>query len=251
MPTDMTTSQNFVFEDSDLTPEIAQNHVDEVMSHAEDGELFIERSASEALTFDDGRLRNASFDTSRGFGLRCVAGETSGFAQGTELTPAALSRAASAVVMAKNGYDGTLAPSPKRTNVRLYPNIDPIAAPNFAVKVELLQEIDTYCRALDNSVVQVSVTMSGSRRAISILRAGGERYDDIRPLVRLNISITAEKDGRRENGYAGAGGRQSYDSYIDPTFWKPLAQEALRGAKVNLKAVPAPCLLYTSDAADE
>ena len=127
MPTDMTTSQNFVFEDSDLTPEIAQNHVDEVMSHAEDGELFIERSASEALTFDDGRLRNASFDTSRGFGLRCVAGETSGFAQGTELTPAALSRAASAVVMAKNGYDGTLAPSPKRTNVRLYPNIDPIA----------------------------------------------------------------------------------------------------------------------------
>jgi len=82
--------------------------------------------------------------------------------------------------------------------------------------------------------------MSGNRRAVSIMRAGGERYDDIRPLVRLNISITAEKDGRRENGYAGAGGRQSYDSYIDPEFWKPLAKEALRGAKVNLDSVPAP-----------
>jgi len=235
-------SQNvdFVFEDCDLTAELAQNEVNQVMNNADDGELFIERSASESLTFDDGRLKTASFDTSRGFGLRCVAGEMSGFAQSTELTPGALKRAAGAVVMAKEGYNETAAPSPKRTNTKLYPDIDPVASPAFGVKVELLQEIDAYCRALDPSVVQVSVTMSGNRRAISIMRAGGERYDDIRPLVRLNISITAEKDGRRENGYAGAGGRQSYDSYIDPAFWKPLAQEALRGAKVNLDSVPAP-----------
>ena len=111
MPSDLTDmSSDFVFQDCDLTPEIAQTHVNDVMSKADDGELFIERSASEALTFDDGRLRNASFDTSRGFGLRCVAGETSGFAQGTELTPAALSRAAAAVIMAKDGYDGTASP---------------------------------------------------------------------------------------------------------------------------------------------
>ena len=231
---------DFVFEDCELTPEIAQSEVNDVMNKADDGELFIERSASESLTFDDGRLKTASFDTSRGFGLRCVAGEMSGFAQSTELTPGALKRAANAVVMAKEGYDGIAAPSPKRTNAKLYPDIDPVASPTFGVKVELLQEIDAYCRALDSSVVQVSVTMSGNRRAVSIMRAGGERYDDIRPLVRLNISITAEKDGRRENGYAGAGGRQSYDSYNDPAFWKPLAQEALRGAKVNLESVPAP-----------
>ena len=204
---------DFVFEDCELTPEIAQSEVDGVMNKADDGELFIERSASESLTFDDGRLKTASFDTSRGFGLRCVAGEMSGFAQSTELTPGALSRAANAVVMAKEGYNGIAAPSPKRTNAKLYPDIDPVASPTFGVKVELLQEIDAYCRALDSSVVQVSVTMSGNRRAVSIMRAGGERYDDIRPLVRLNISITSEKDGRRENGYAGAGGRQSYDSY--------------------------------------
>ena len=231
---------DFVFEDCELTPQIAQSEVNDVMNKADDGELFIERSASESLTFDDGRLKTASFDTSRGFGLRCVAGEMSGFAQSTELTPGALKRAASAVVMAKDGYNGTATPAPRRTNTRLYPDIDPVASPSFGVKVELLQEIDAYCRALDSSVVQVSVTMSGNRRAVSILRAGGERYDDIRPLVRLNISITAEKDGRRENGYAGAGGRQSYDSYVEPEFWKPLAQEALRGAKVNLDSVPAP-----------
>jgi TldD protein len=133
---------DFVFQDCELTPDIAQEQVDSVLNKADDGELFIERSASESLTFDDGRLKTASFDTSRGFGLRCVAGEMSGFAQSTELTPGALSRAASAVVMAKEGYDGTAAPSPKRTNTKLYPDIDPVASPSFGVKVELLQEID-------------------------------------------------------------------------------------------------------------
>ena len=116
---------DFVFQDCDLTPENAQEQVDQVMHKADDGELFIERSASESLTFDDGRLKTASFDTSRGFGLRCVAGEMSGFAQSTELTPGALSRAADAVVMAKDGHNAMPAPSPQRTNTKLYPDIDP------------------------------------------------------------------------------------------------------------------------------
>ncbi|MDG1522575.1 MAG: metalloprotease TldD [Hellea sp.] len=231
---------DFVFEECDLTQEEAQRQIDGVLKGADDGELFVERSVSESLTFDDGRLKNASFDSSRGFGLRCVAGEMSGFAQSTDLTSNSLSRAASSVAMVKDGYDGTTSAAPARTNMKLYDDFDPTDNPVFALKVELLQEIDAYCRALDSSVVQVSVTMSGNRRAISIMRSGGERYNDIRPLVRLNISITAEKNGRRENGYAGAGGRQTYDSYIDPSFWKPLAHEALRGAKVNLESVPAP-----------
>ncbi|MDG1142895.1 MAG: metalloprotease TldD [Hellea sp.] len=231
---------DFVFEECDLTQEEAQRQIDGVLKGADDGELFVERSVSESLTFDDGRLKNASFDSSRGFGLRCVAGEMSGFAQSTDLTSNSLSRAASSVAMVKDGYDGTTSAAPARTNMKLYDDFDPTDNPVFALKVELLQEIDAYCRALDSSVVQVSVTMSGNRRAISIMRSGGERYNDIRPLVRLNISITAEKNGRRENGYSGAGGRQTYDSYIDPSFWKPLAHEALRGAKVNLESVPAP-----------
>ncbi len=231
---------DFVFEDSELNAETALSQLNETLQGADDGELFVERSASESLTFDDGRLKNASFDTSRGFGLRCVAGDTSGFAQGTEMSPGALARAAKAVIMAKQGYDGTQSESPQRTNNQLYPDIDPVADPGFGVKVSLLEEIDAYCRALDSSVVQVTATLSGNRRAIAILRAGGERYDDIRPLVRLNISIVAEKDGRRESGYAGAGGREAYDGYVKPEFWKPLAQEALRQAKVNLSSVPAP-----------
>lgn len=231
---------NFVFEDSELSAEMAQTVLDETLKGADDGELFVERSASESLTFDDGRLKTASFDTSRGFGLRCVAGDRSGFAQGTEMNVAALKRAAAAVVMAKQGYEGRAAPGPQRTNTRLYPDIDPVSEPGFGIKVELLEEIDAFCRALDPSVVQVTATLSASRRNIAILRTGGERYDDVRPLVRLNISIVAEKNGRRESGYAGAGGRESYDGYITPEFWKPLAKEALRQAQVNLDSVPAP-----------
>jgi len=231
---------DFVFHDSDLDAQQAQTHVNNALKDADDGELFIERGTSEALTFDDGRLKTASFDSSRGFGLRCVAGETTGFAQGTDLSPGALSRASNAVIMAKAGHKGTLAAAPLRTNTHLYEDIDPIAHPDFGHKVEFLQNIDAYCRALDSSVVQVTASLSGSRRVISILRAGGERYDDIRPLVRLNISITVEKDGRRETGFAGAGGRQAYSAYTSDTHWKAMAQEAFRQARVNLKAVPAP-----------
>ncbi len=231
---------DFVFDASNLDANQAQKLVDDALDGADDGELFVERSASESLTFDDGRLKTANFDTSRGFGLRCVAGESSGFAQSTDLSPGALSRAVQAVSLAKQGFDGKLATSPLRTNRQLYNNIDPVSEPGFGVKVELLQEIDAYCRALDPEVVQVTASMSANRRAISILRAGGERYDDIRPLVRLNIMITAERNGRRENGFAGAGGRKSFDGYIDPDFWKPLAKEALRQAQVNLESVPAP-----------
>ncbi len=231
---------DYVFDDSDLSSSAASKIVDETLLGADDGELYVERGESEALTFDDGRLKTATYDSSRGFGLRCVAGETSGFAQSTNLAPDALRRAAAAVVLAKSGHSGSISDSPARTNKALYDDVDPVLTPVFGAKVDLLQEIDAYCRALDPTVVQVSVTLSGSRRAIAILRSGGERFDDVRPLVRLNISITAEKAGRRETGYAGAGGRKSYDEFIAPEHWKGLAKEAFRQAQVNLESVAAP-----------
>jgi len=231
---------DYVFDDSDLTSSAASKIVDEALLGADDGELYVERGESEALTFDDGRLKTATYDSSRGFGLRCVAGETSGFAQSTNLAPDALRRASAAVILAKSGHSGSISDSPARTNKTLYQDVDPVLTPVFGAKVDLLQEIDAYCRALDPTVVQVSVTLSGSRRAIAILRSGGERYDDVRPLVRLNISITAEKAGRRETGYAGVGGRKAYDEFINPAHWKKLAKEAFRQAKVNLESIAAP-----------
>ncbi|MGB3456776.1 MAG: metallopeptidase TldD-related protein [Litorimonas sp.] len=231
---------DFVFEDSDLDAQAAHRMLDETLRGADDGELFVERSSSEALSFDDGRLKTASFDTSRGFGLRCVAGEASGFAQSSELSPESLSRASDAVQLVKVGHDGVMSAAPRRTNAILYPDIDPTEDPGFSDKVGLLQQIDAFCRALDPEVVQVTATLAGTRRAISILKQDGARIDDIRPLVRLNIMVVAERKGRRETGYVGMGGRRPYDEITDPSVWQPMAREALRQAQVNLTSVDAP-----------
>ncbi len=212
----------------------------DTMSGADDGELFLETAASESLVFDDGRLKSANFDTNRGFGLRCVAGESAGYAHSSDPTLDAVKRAAETAGAVKRGAPGQLASGPDGTNRKLYDAVDPVSEPGFEIKSALLQEIDAYCRAKDGSVVQVSASIAGSHRAISIIRPDGDMKTDIRPLVRLNVSVTVERDGRRETGSAGAGGRALFDAWIKPEAWKSLADEAMRIARVNLDAVDAP-----------
>jgi len=209
-------------------------------NHADDGDIYVQRSRSESFVFDDGRLKSAAYDTSQGFGLRVVAGETSGNAHSGELTIDAIKRAADTAKQAKRGYSGKLALSPTPINRRLYAPIDPTEAPDFTVKTGLLAEIDAWVRAKDPRVVQVSVSLSGSHDEIDILRPGGEAFHDIRPLVRLNISVTMEKDGRRESASAGAGGRAAYDEWIAPARWQDMAKRAMRKAAINLESIPAP-----------
>jgi TldD protein len=207
---------------------------------ADDGELFVEDSRSESYVWDDGRLKSASYDAEQGFGLRIVKGETAGYGHSTVLDAAAIARAAEAAALAKRGAPAHLAEAPARANRRLYGDIDPLAAPSFTAKTDLLAEIDAYVRAKDPRVVQVSATLAGSRRHVTILRPDGWRMDEARPLVRINVSVTVEKDGRRESGSAGAGGRNAYDEWTAPGRWKALADEALRVALVNLEAISAP-----------
>jgi TldD protein len=207
---------------------------------ADDGELFVEDSRSESFLWDDGRLKSASYDATQGFGLRVVSGEMAGYGHSSALDESAIARAAEAAVLAKRGHAGSLAVGPPRTNQQRYADIDPLSEPSFTAKTELLAEIDAYCRARDPAVVQVSVSLAGSRRAISVLRPDGARIDDARPLVRVNVSVTVERNGRRENGSAGAGGRVAYEDFIKPDAWKKLADEAIRIALVNLQSVPAP-----------
>ncbi|MGB6229196.1 MAG: DNA gyrase modulator, partial [Litorimonas sp.] len=231
---------DYVFDDSDLDAPTAERILADTLRGGDDGELFVERSSSESLSFDDGRLKTASYDNSRGFGLRCVAGEASGFAQSSELTPASLRRASDAVQLVKVGHDGVMSELPRRTNAALYPDIDPTEDPGFKDKVSLLQQIDAFVRALDPEVVQVTATLAGSRRSIAILKQDGARINDVRPLVRLNILVVAERKGRLETGYVGLGGRRPYDEITDPSVWQPMAREALRQAQVNLASVDAP-----------
>jgi TldD protein len=212
----------------------------DALHKADDGELFLERATSESFLWDDGRLKTASYEADEGFGLRVVAGEAAGYAHANDLSAAAFGRAAEAAVIAKRGHDGAMSAAPARTNARLYADVDPLAAPAFDAKIALLQEVDAYARAKDPRVVQVSVSLAASRREIAILRADGDARGDVRPLVRVNVSVTAEKDGRRETGSAGAGGRAEYAGWIAPERWRALADEALRIALVNLEAIPAP-----------
>ncbi|MEO3476523.1 metalloprotease TldD [Phaeobacter sp. CAU 1743] len=207
---------------------------------ADDGEIFAERRKSEALVFDDGRLRSASYDASEGFGLRAVNGDVAGYAHSTDVSISALTRAAETARLAVGDGGGTYAEPPASTNRHLYADTDPISALPFPVKVETLREIDAFARDLDPRVVQVSATLAASLQEVEILRADGVRVRDVRPMTRLNVSVIVEQDGRRESGSAGGGGRVGLDGLIDPVSWQAKAREALRIALVNLKAVPAP-----------
>jgi TldD protein len=207
---------------------------------ADDGELFLERTRAESIVFDDGRVRSASFDTSEGFGLRAVLGETSAYAHSTELTEAALRRAAETARLAVGAGGGTLAEPPAATNRRLYGDGDPIAAQAFPAKLETLTEIDAYLRGLDPRVVQVTASLSASHQEVAILRPEGHDVADVRPMVRLGVSVIVERDGRRESGSAGGGGRAGLDGVTARENWEGVAREALRIANVNLDAQPAP-----------
>ncbi len=217
-----------------------QRQLDEALKGADDGELFLEYSQSESFAFDDNQLKAASFDTSQGFGLRAVAGEATGYAHATEISEEAIARAAQTVKAVSAGQSGTVAAPPARSNVKLYTDLDPLQTAQFGAKVSLLEEMNEYARAKDARVRQVSASLSGEWQRIEILRAGGERYFDIRPLVRLGVSVVVEENGRQESGSFGGGGRGGYEAYLEPTYWKAAVDEALRQALVNLKSVPAP-----------
>ena len=207
---------------------------------ADDGELFVEHSESEALMFDNGRLKTANFNTEQGFGLRAVAGEASGYAHSSELSEAALLRASDAVSAVKAGYSGTQAEAPPRTNRHLYGDENPTGSPSFEAKAELLQEIDAWVRAKDPRVRQVTASLVSSWQQVDILRADGHRVADVRPLVRMNVSVMVGDGDRQETGSFGAGGRKGFGEFLAEESWKHAASEALRQALVNLEAVPAP-----------
>jgi TldD protein len=208
----------------------------------DDGELFLEYAQAESLSFDDGKLRNASFNTSQGFGLRSVLGEASAYAHASELSEDAIKRAISTARAVHYGQSGVqaLTPPPFGTNRQLYADINPLKEIAFEKKVELLQQIDAYVRDKNPHVKQVSISLSGHWQAVQIIKADGSHAGDIRPLVRLNVNVLVEKDGRMETGSSGAGGRTSYAQYISESGWRKLADEALRQALVNLESIPAP-----------
>jgi len=237
MPTDAGQS---VFEQGEISPEKAESIVEDALAGADDGELFLEMRRSEVLSFDDGRLRSASFDSHQGFGLRAIRGETTALAHASEISESSLRRAADTVRAVHGGASATVAEPPAGTNRRLYGDGDPVAAMAFADKVALLSTADAFTRALDPRVRQVSLSLAGDWQSVEIIRPGGHRLRDVRPLVRFNVTVMTGEGDRQATGTYGIGGRADYQDYVGEDRWQDVVRKALAQSLVALAAEDAP-----------
>lgn len=229
----------FLYSEDKLSPDEAQRLASQTLSSCDDGELYLQFSASETFLFDDGRLKTCDYSRDAGFGLRGVSGETTGFAHASDISAAAIARAGETLKLL-DPATGDRPLAPRATNRHLYTDQSPLDLVPFAEKVALLEKIDAAARARDPRVAQVSASLVGSWSVIEIVRPDGFIGMDIRPLVRLNVSIVAESNGRRESGSFGMGGRYLYDSLFNEASWNRAIDEALAQATINLESVAAP-----------
>ncbi len=236
----LATADGLFFGKGGLDQRKTSKMVDEALAGTDDGELFLEYVQSESLSFDDGKLKSAAFDTTQGFGLRAVAGDSTGFAHASALDEQALKRATATVKAVRAGRSGQADESPRGTNRLLYADDNPIDGEAFARKVALLEEIDAYVRGKEPKARQVSISLAASWQVIEIIRSGGWRAADVRPLVRLNVNVVCADGTRLEAGGAGSGRRAAYGDIFKPAYWKREADEAIRQALVNLESVDAP-----------
>jgi TldD protein len=234
-----TDPRRFLYRNDALSPDSALRLTADALRSCDDGELYLQYAVTESFGFDDGRLKTADFDTQAGFGLRGVSGETTAFAHANELSEAAIRRAGETMAVLDPAKGPRPGP-PRRTNTALYTDSDPLSLVPFARKVALCQEIDAAARARDPRVVQVSVALAGTWSVIEIVRPDGFSAHDVRPQVRLSVQVVVERNGRRESGTHGLGGRYLYDRLFEPATWNRALDIALAQALVNLESVAAP-----------
>ncbi|MCP5365513.1 MAG: metalloprotease TldD [Hyphomicrobiales bacterium] len=239
MPDSLSTDQLF-FGESDLESGDVCHLVGETLSGADDGELFLEARQSEALVLDDGRLKSASYDSASGFGFRGVAGEATAYAHASELSMARLREAAETVRAVTAGYAGEMSLAPRKTNQALYRADNPLDDFDLTTKVRVLSEIDGYARRSDERIRQVIASLAASWQAVRIIRPDGTNVSDIRPLVRLNVTVMVDQNGRQETGSYGLGARAGWKRFLEEDTWQQATDEAVRQALVNLDAQPAP-----------
>jgi len=214
--------------------------VNESLRKADDGELFLEFKQSESFVYDDKKIKNASTSTDKGFGLRSVKDETSAYSNSSDISETSIKNAGKTVQSILSSSSKSKIIDPIRTNKKHYSNLNPMNGFSPEQKTKLLKSIDEYARKLDKRVKQVSASLHGEWQAVHILRRGGYHCGDIRPLVRLNISVTVDDGKRMETGLSGAGGRKNYVDFFNEKIWKEQTKDALRQAVTNLKSRPTP-----------
>ncbi len=204
-------------------------------------DLYFQHSRSESWVLEDGIVKDGNHSIEQGVGVRALSGEKTGFAYSDEIVlPALLEAAGSARAIAQAGSNGTGKPLAIATGRALYPAIDPIETLSSEAKIALLREIDAFARAQDPRVQQVIVSISASLETVLFAGSDGTLAADVRPLVRLNVQVIAEQNGRRESGNAGGGGRYGFTELLENGRAHGYAREAVRVALVNLESVDAP-----------
>lgn len=204
-------------------------------------DLYFQVSRSESWTLEDSIIREGSFNLDQGVGVRATSGEKTGFAYSDELVMPALQQAASAArAIARQGQDQSVQAWTRTEAARLYPNDDPTTSIDDTQKTRLLSEIDAATRDLDKRVEQVIVSLASSQDLILLAASDGTLAADVRPLIRLNVSVILEQNGRREQGYAGGGARTDLNYFLDGDLPMDYAREAVRQAVVQLDAQAAP-----------
>tara|TARA_Y100000590_G_scaffold146611_1_gene168449 strand:+ start:655 stop:2115 length:1461 start_codon:yes stop_codon:yes gene_type:complete len=233
-------TERLFFSNSDLNDSKIDKIVSDSLLNADDGELYLEFCESESFVYDDQRLKSASFDVSKGFGLRAISNESTGYAHSSDIDESSLKKASNTVNFVTKGNTGSFNSNFNRTNKKLYHDVNPINSSLFAEKVETLKKIDEYARKQNPNIKQVSAALSGEWQVVRIYRPGGILVEDVRPLVRLYISVVLEKNGRLENGSRGSGGRINYETFLNDSHWQSQVDGAIKQAEINLESVDAP-----------
>jgi len=190
---------------------------------------------------EDGIIKGGSYNIDRGVGVRVMSGEKTGFAYSDDILMPALEQAARAArSISQSGGHQAIESWKWTTGHQLYLPINPLQSLNENEKIALLQRIDAYARQQDSRVIQVNVSLAAEYETILVMASDGHLAADVRPLVRLNVSVVVEQNGRREQGYAGGGGRYDYQYFVTNDLGLSYAREAVRQALVNLEAVDAP-----------
>ena len=228
------------FEKTDLTRNDAENIISETLNKCDDGELYLEDSKSENILLDDNKIKSSSYSSDLGFGFRAISGEIVAYSHSNEISKDSLNQSSKNLQSTLKSSKGTYNHEIPKTNKNFYNDINPIEEKDLNSKLEVLNKVNNYLRSKDSNVKQVTSSFSGEQKSIEIIRLGGQSITDVRPLVRFNVSVMLEKNGRKETGVYGIGGRQSYDSYLDNENWKNVCDEAYRIASVNLESKPAP-----------
>ena len=215
----------------------------QILTHRVDyADLYFQYSRHESWSLEEGQVKSGSYNVEQGVGVRAVSGEKTGFAYSDEILLPALSAAASAArAIARSGASAAM---PVRQHsgavAKLYAPLDPIASLEDAAKVKLLETVEAEAKRADPRVIQVMASLSGVQETILVARSDGGLAADVRPLVRLNVTVIVEANGRRETGSHGGGGRVSYQYFLENDFARLYAREAVRQALVNLDAEDAP-----------